>query len=81
MLELQTLPNPFMVKAIPKASMNAIKLDELGNIKIYVTAVPENGKANKSIINLLAKELKIAKSQIKLIRGETAKEKWFKIKL
>ena len=81
MLTAKMLPNPFMVKAMPKASKNAIKLDEQGNIKIYVTAVPEHGKANKAIINLIAKELKIAKSQLKLIRGETSKEKWFELNL
>lgn len=81
MLTLKMLPNPFMVKAMPKASKNTIKVDEQGNIKVYVTDAPENGKANKAIINLIAKELKIAKSQLKLIRGETAKEKWFELDL
>ena len=61
--------------------VDSIQKDEQGNIKIYVTAVPENGKANKAIINLIAKELKIAKSQLKLIRGETSKEKWFELNL
>lgn len=40
-------------------------------LKICVTTVPEKGKANKSLINLLAKKLKIAKSAIKIVGGET----------
>ena len=47
--------------------------DEKGNIflKATVTVVPEKGKANKELIALLAKTLKIAKSKITLISGET----------
>lgn len=40
-------------------------------LKAYVRAVPEKGKANEELIKLLAKKLKIAKSNIKVISGVT----------
>jgi uncharacterized protein (TIGR00251 family) len=63
------------IKATTKAASNKIgnyMIDNSGNkiLKIYVTAVPENGKANKAIINLLSKEWNIAKSNIEIVKGE-----------
>lgn len=40
-------------------------------LKINVISVPEKGKANQELIKLLAKNLKIAKSKISIISGET----------
>ena len=41
--------------------------------------VPEDGKANKALIALLAKRLKIAKSAISIVSGETARKKILRI--
>lgn len=48
--------------------------------KIYVSAPPEDGKANKKVIELLADYFKAAKSQIKIIKGETSRNKIIEIK-
>lgn len=40
-------------------------------IKIAINAVPEDGKANKALIDFLAKRLKLPKSSISLISGQT----------
>lgn len=50
-----------------------------GIYRVYVTAVPEDGKATKAVIALLAKHLGIAKSRLELVRGETARDKVFRI--
>jgi len=44
-------------------------------LKARVTAVPEDGKANKALIALLSKALKIPKSSISFITGETSRKK------
>lgn len=64
------------IKLTPGAAKTGFKgtyCDENGLIylKCYVTVVPEKGKANKELIVLLAKSLKIAKNLITLISGET----------
>ncbi len=48
-------------------------------LKISVVSVPEKGKANKELINFLAKKLKIAKSDFEIISGEL--DKWKKIRI
>ncbi len=44
-------------------------------LKISVTALPEQGKANVMVIGLLAKQWKLKKSQIKVKKGETSRDK------
>lgn len=54
------------------------KLEDLfgGNsYKVYVTVAPEQGKANKKMIELLADYFKIAKSQVKILKGEISRNK------
>jgi uncharacterized protein (TIGR00251 family) len=68
------------VKLTPKASRNRIEGlatdgDGLGLLKVSVTAVPEDGKANKALIDLLAKSWKIAKRSIQIASGATDRRK------
>jgi hypothetical protein len=44
-----------------------------------VTQSPEKGKANKAVIELMAKSLGLRKSQIELLSGETSHQKRFLI--
>jgi uncharacterized protein YggU (UPF0235/DUF167 family) len=44
-------------------------------VRIHVTVAPEDGKANRAVIALLAKALGIAKSRIIIVRGETGRDK------
>lgn len=64
------------LRVTPKASRNAVELRD-GALRVYVTCVPEDGKANAAVQKLLAKELGIAKSRLTLIRGHTARDKVF----
>ncbi len=66
------------VRVTPKAAADRIVLEE-GVYRVYVTAVPEDGKANKAVIALLAKHLGVAKSRVELVRGETGRDKVFRI--
>lgn len=66
------------VRVTPKASRNAVVRDgEI--IRVYVTAAPEGGKANAAVIKLLAKTMGIAKSRLRLLRGQTVREKLFRL--
>jgi uncharacterized protein YggU (UPF0235/DUF167 family) len=80
---LDLLGTEFDVKVTPKASSNRVKLEvnEVGvyYIRAYVTVVPEKGKANQAVIKLLSKQLKIPKSYLKLLRGESNPNKRFKV--
>jgi len=66
------------VRVTPKANRNAIVLRE-GVICVYVTTVPENGKATADVKKLLARALGIAKTDLILIRGDVSRDKVFLI--
>ena len=67
------------VKVKPNAKKNEVKQIDKDYYEIRVTVVPEKGKANKKVIELLSKTLKVPKSKIVLKRGETSREKIFEI--
>lgn len=62
------------VKIIPNSSKNEIVF-ESNFLKVKITAPPVENKANKALTEFLAKKLKIAKSNISIIKGELNKEK------
>ncbi|MBU2868273.1 DUF167 domain-containing protein [Pacificibacter marinus] len=70
--------NLLSVRVTPKASRNAVLVQE-GQVRVYVTCVPEDGKATKEVIKLLAKALGVSKSNVSLLRGAIARDKQFKI--
>jgi uncharacterized protein len=86
MFDLFDYPNPpdvLRVKVTPKAKSERIKKEIAADgsviYKVYVTALPEDGKANEAVIKLLAKTLGIAKSALSITHGLTSREKTIKI--
>ncbi|MBY6165364.1 DUF167 domain-containing protein [Pseudooceanicola nitratireducens] len=67
------------VRVTPKAARDRIVVEE-GAIRVYTTTVPEGGKANKSVIALLAKAMGVPKSALTLVRGGTSRDKVFALK-
>jgi uncharacterized protein (TIGR00251 family) len=63
------------IRAQPGARKDEIIGLFADSIKIRVTAPPERGKANEAIIELLADKLGLKKSAIKVISGETSRDK------
>ena len=68
------------LKISPNSAKNDILKDESG-VKIKLTAQPIEGKANKALVEFLSKQLKIPKTSIEIIKGETSKEKTLLIKV
>ena len=66
------------VRVTPKASRDRILVED-DAIRVYVTTVPEDGKANKAVVKLLSKALGVPKVRIDLIRGATSRDKVFRI--
>ena len=66
-----------------KASVNRIRIekreDEKPIIRVDVTVAPEDGKANKQVVKLLAKELNLPKSALSIVRGLTSRNKMIMI--
>ena len=66
-------------RIIPKSSRNEIISLDGGIVKIKVTAPPVDGLANRAVIELLSKGLKIPKKDISIISGEKSKNKKIRI--
>ncbi|MCX7060252.1 MAG: DUF167 domain-containing protein [Gammaproteobacteria bacterium] len=63
------------VKVSPKASRNAVT-GWMGEVlKISVTAVPERGKANDAVEQLLADALGLPRSAVTVVAGHSSKLK------
>ena len=62
------------LKIIPNSSKNEFVWENDG-LKIKITAQPVENKANKALVDFVSKKLKIAKSNIKIVKGELNKEK------
>lgn len=64
------------IKVTPRARKNEIVgVMADGTLKIRVTAPPVGGKANEAVIELLADVLKVSKSKIDIVAGETGTQK------
>ena len=68
------------IKIIPNSSKNDIIIED-EFIKVKVTAQPVENKANKALIEFLSKLLKIPKTCIEIVKGETSKEKTVLLKV
>ena len=63
------------VKVIPRAGKNELTKISEGEYKARVTAPPEKGKANESLIELLAYHLAVPKSSLHIVAGKSARIK------
>lgn len=68
------------LKVTPKASADRLRgvvLDQAGValLQVSVTAVPEDGRANKAVAALLAKRWRVPKSSIDVVQGATDRRK------
>ena len=69
-----------IVRVQPKARKNEISLDENKEaLKVKLTSAPVDGGANKALIKLLAKSLKIKKSSFTITSGKKSRNKRIKI--
>ncbi len=67
----------FMIKVTAGAKRNHAGGNYQGALKISVTQIAEKGKANKEVLKLLTKAIRVKKSQLLLRSGETARLKKF----
>lgn len=71
---MKDLPKTFNIRVTPHARQNKI-VENDGVLRVYTTVAPENGRANGAVIELLSKHFDVPKSRIKIIRGETSRDK------
>lgn len=63
----------------PKASRDSIIGLHGDELKVAITAPPIDGKANAHLVKYLAKQFRVAKSQVLVEKGELGRHKQIKI--
>jgi len=63
------------VKVKPGASENEVKKIDEYLYEVRTTTIPEKGKANEKVVELLSDFFDVPKSKIKIIKGQASREK------
>lgn len=67
------------VKVKPNSKEQNIIRNKDGSLLVRLKSPPVDGKANQELINILAKEFKVKKSQIKIKSGSSSRKKIIEI--
>ncbi|HEY7679003.1 MAG TPA: DUF167 domain-containing protein, partial [Terriglobia bacterium] len=70
----------FTVRAQPRASRNAIEGEHDGALKVRLTAPPVDDRANEALRRLLADELNIPVSAVRILAGERSRTKRIEVR-
>ncbi len=75
MKEPQSQTITLAVRVTPRAKRNAVTKMEDGSIKVYVTAPPEDGRANEAVVETIAEWLGVKRRQVAIVTGATSRNK------
>lgn len=67
------------IRLTPGARHDRITAQENGQVKVRVTSPPVEGRANGHMLKLLARSLRVPKSSLKILRGQTSRTKLVEI--
>ena len=67
------------IRVQPRAASNEVLEVRDGRLLVRTTAAPADGKANKAVIRLVAAFLDVAPSRIRLVKGQTQRNKVLRI--
>lgn len=65
----------FVVKVVPNSGRQKWLIDKSGILKCYLKSIPEKGKANLELVKLVAKALRVPKSDVEIMAGATSRNK------
>jgi len=68
-----------MATVKPRAKTEEVSKTDEGQYLASVHAPPQEGKANKALIELLADYFSVPKSSVRIIRGQTGRKKLIEI--
>jgi uncharacterized protein len=67
------------IRVKPRTSRNCIEGFSGDVLVVALTAPPVDGEANQQLIALVAKALKVGRSTVSIVRGETSRDKLIRI--
>lgn len=69
----------FAIRVVPRASKSELAGEIGGAVKVRVTSPPVDGAANAELVKLFAKTLGVAKSDVRIVSGQTSRTKQIRI--
>jgi len=69
----------FTVRVVPRSSRSEIAGEFDGALRVRLAAPPVDGAANRELIRLLARELKVPQKAVDIIAGSASKSKTVRI--
>lgn len=79
-IALLNVEEEIRLRVVPGAKVERLAIEN-ASLKIWIRTAPEDGKANKAVISLLAKTLKLPKQAVTIISGHTSRDKRVRITL
>ena len=70
----------FTVRVVPRASRSEIAGEFDGALRVRLAAPPVDGAANRELIRLLARELKVPQNAVDIVTGSASKRKTVRIR-
>jgi uncharacterized protein (TIGR00251 family) len=67
------------LKVQPKASRDEFAAPHGDRFRVRITAPPVDGKANEHLTRFLAKSFGVSRGSVSLLRGESSRDKTFRI--
>ncbi|HMS56698.1 MAG TPA: DUF167 domain-containing protein [Fimbriimonadaceae bacterium] len=65
------------VRVTPRSSRN--KVEWTDPVKVYVSAPPVDGEANDAVCAVVAKDLGLSRSKVRIVSGQTSRNKVLEI--
>ena len=70
----------FAVRVVPHASRSEIAGEHDGALRVRVAAPPVDGAVNEELLRTLARALKVPRNAVEIIRGQTSKVKYIRVR-
>ena len=67
------------LKVTPNAAHSSVNGYKDGVLQVRIAAPPVEGKANRELVTILSKTLGLRKSAIKIVKGQTSRNKVIRI--
>lgn len=68
-------PVVLRVRVMPRARANALTADGSGGLRARLMAPPVEGAANRALIELVARALRVKRGDLEIVRGERGRDK------
>ncbi|MEJ5297675.1 MAG: DUF167 domain-containing protein [Armatimonadota bacterium] len=76
----EAAPVRLTVRVTPRSSRESVAPGADGTVHVRVNAPPAEGQANRAVVEALARALRVPKSNISIVSGETSRTKTVEIR-